>query len=139
MSGTDFLTFLVDETMKLQKKGQANLSSLELKLTDYKLSFIRGEFVPQSQMLRFKSTFGILDIPVNWSIFSSDELAQYCLLSEKDDKDCLFKVLKSAWNPSFAKILITHSDGFCYLIGLKVGEESHIHDLLNHQEFHKAA
>ncbi len=139
MSGTDFLTFLVDETLKLQKKGEAKLSSLELKLTDYKLDFIRGEFVPQSQMLRFRSTFGVFDIPVNWSIFSAEEFSQYCVLSEKDDHDCLFKVLQTAWDPRFTKILITHSDGFCYLVGLQAGDESHLRDLITHQENYKAA
>jgi hypothetical protein len=70
MSSKDFVSFLVDETLKLQKSGEVELSSLELKLTDYGLDFLKGEFIPQTQILRFKTPFGNLDVPINWSIFS---------------------------------------------------------------------
>jgi hypothetical protein len=136
----DFLSFLVDETLRLQKSGEVELSSLELKLNDYQLSFLKGEFIPLSQVLRFSTPFGILDIPVNWSVFSL-EGAQSSdqLITEEDDKDYLLKVLKTAWNPELKKLLITHADGFCYIVGLKAGEDYYIHDILNPQELLKAA
>jgi hypothetical protein len=139
MADTDFLSFLVDETLKLQRNGEAQLSSLELKLSDYKLQFLKGEFIPQSQMLRFNTNFGVLDIPVNWSVFSVEAGSGDVVLSEKDDKDLLFKVLKDSWNSKFTRMLITHADGFCYVIGLEAHEEPHLHDLLSPQEWLKAA
>ena len=140
MSDKDFVSFLVDETLKLQKSGDADLSSLELKLTDYGLNFLKGEFIPQTQILRFNTPFGNLDVPVNWSIFSvENSLAQYTLLDEKNDVDSFFFVIKSAWKQSIEQLLITHDDGFCYIIGLKQGEEVHIHDLINPQEWLKTA
>lgn len=139
MAETDFLSFLVDETLKLQKSGEVELSSLELKLSDYKLNFLKGEFIPQSQMLRFITSFGKLDIPVNWSIFAIDsgDCADV-VLSKENDQDYLFEVLKASWNPEISKILITHADGFCYLVGLRPVEEAHLHDLLNPQIWLKA-
>lgn len=140
MAETDFLSFLVDETLKLQKSGEVELSSLELKLTDYKLNFLKGEFIPQSQMLRFITSFGKLDIPVNWSIFAIDSTdGADIVLSKENDHDQLFEVLKSTWNPEFSKILVTHADGFCYLVGLRPVDEAHLHDLLNPQVWLKAA
>ena len=136
----DFLSFLLDETLKLQQSGEAELSSLELKLTDYDLDFLKGEFIPQTQMLRFQTNFGVMDIPVNWSVFaigpadSSDHL-----LSHENDQDHLLGIFKEVWNKDLEKVLITHADGFCYLVGLKTGEESHLHDLMNPQELLKAA
>ena len=53
MSSKDFVTFLVDETFKLQKTGEVELSRLELKLKDYDLNFLKGEFIPQIQILRY--------------------------------------------------------------------------------------
>jgi hypothetical protein len=140
MAEADFLSFLVDETLKLQKSGEMELSSFELKLTDYKLGFLKGEFIPQSQMLRFITSFGKLDIPVNWSIFAIDS-SHACdvVLSAENDEDYLFTVLKSSWNPEFTKIMITHADGFCYLVGLRKNEEAHLHDLLNPQYLLKNA
>lgn len=140
MSDKDFVSFLVDETLKLQKSGEVELSSLELKLTDYGLDFLKGEFIPQSQILRFTTPFGNLDVPVNWSVFSMENsLAHYTLLDEKNDIDSFFVVIKSAWNKPLEKILITHDDGFCYIIGLKAGEEAHLHDLVNPQVWLKTA
>lgn len=140
MADTDFLSFLVDETLKLQKSGEVELSSLELKLNDYKLNFLKGEFIPQSQMLRFITSFGKLDIPVNWSIFAIDSTdGADIVLSKENDQDQLFEVLRSSWNPEFSKILVTHADGFCYLVGLRPVEEAHLHDLLNPQVWLKAA
>lgn len=136
----DFLSFLVDETLKLQKSGEVELSSLELKLNDYQLSFLKGEFIPLSQVLRFSTPFGVLDIPVNWSVFSLDGVSSSDqLVTEEDDKDCLLKVLKAAWNPELNKLLITHADGFCYIVGLKSGQDYYIHDILNPQELLKTA
>ncbi|MBA2405246.1 MAG: hypothetical protein H0V66_10785 [Bdellovibrionales bacterium] len=140
MSDKDFVSFLVDETLKLQKSGEADLSSLELKLTDYGLNFLKGEFIPQTQILRFQTPFGNLDVPVNWSVFSMENsLAQYTLLDEKNDVDNFFVVIKAAWKQSIEKLLITHDDGFCYIVGLKQGEEVHLHDLVNPQVWLKSA
>lgn len=140
MAEKDFLSFLVDETLKLQASGEVGLSSLELKLTDYNLSFMKGEFIPQSQMLRFQTPMGELDIPINWSVFSlTDEGEVDHVLSPDNDRDLFFKVLKSAWSQELEKVLVTHSDGFCYIVGLKAGEESHLHDLMNPQEWLSAA
>jgi hypothetical protein len=140
MSDKDFVSFLLDETLKLQKSGEVKLSSLELKLSDYGLNFLKGEFIPQTQVLRFKAPFGNLDVPVNWSVFSVENShAHYTLLDEKNDVDDFFFIIKSAWKQSIEKLLITHDDGFCYIIGLKEGEEAHLHDLLNPQEWLKSA
>lgn len=139
MSNTDFLSFLVDETLKLQTNGEVELSSLELKLNDYRLSFFKGEFIPQTQMLRFQTHFGVLDIPVNWSIFSVENVTDYVLLTDSNDDDKLLAVLQVAWGTTFEKILVTHADGFCYIVGLKSGDESHLHDLVNPQEWLQTA
>ena len=140
MANSDFLSFLVDETLKLHESGEGELSSLELKLKDYKLNYLKGEFIPQSQVLRFRTDFGVIDIPVNWSVFAVDSTqGDDIILSAEKDEDHLFKVLKSVWNPAFERMLVTHADGFCYLVGLQVGEELHLHDLLNPQEWLKAA
>ena len=102
MSDKDFVSFLVDETLKLQKSGDVGLSSLELKLTDYGLNFLKGEFIPQTQILRFTTPFGNLDVPVNWSIFSvENSLAQYTLLDEKNDVDSFFSSYRGTTKPRF--------------------------------------
>jgi hypothetical protein len=140
MVNKDFVSFLVDETLKLQKSGEVKLSSLELKLKDYGLNYFKGEFIPQAQILRFITPFGPLDVPVNWSIFSvENSLAQYTLLDEKNDVDSFFQVIKLAWNRPIEKLLITHDDGFCFIVGLNQGEESHLHDLINPQVWLKTA
>ncbi len=140
MVNKDFVSFLVDETLKLQKSGEVKLSSLELKLKDYGLNYFKGEFIPQAQILRFITPFGSLDVPVNWSIFSvENSLAQYTLLDEKNDVDSFFQVIKFAWNRPIEKLLITHDDGFCFIVGLNQGEESHLHDLINPQVWLKTA
>jgi hypothetical protein len=138
MSKVEFLTFLVDETLKLQKTGESNLSSMELKLRDYDLLFLRGEFIPQFQVIRFSTSFGVLDIPINWSVFSVDTLS-FQILNEKNDPDCLFKVLQNEWNKRIKQIVISHADGFCYLIGLREGEDCFLHDLLNRRDNLNAA
>ena len=139
MSNTDFLSFLVDETLKLQASGEVELSSLEHKLNDYGLSYLKGAFIPLTQTLRFSTHFGVLDIPVNWSVFSSDYVqSDELILSESNDEDHFLSVVKAAWNPELEKLLITHADGFCYIVGLKAGEENHVHDLMNPQEWLKA-
>jgi hypothetical protein len=140
MSEKDFVSFLVDETLKLQKSGEVELSSLELKLTDYGLNFLKGEFIPQAQILRFQTPFGNLDVPINWSVFSMENsMAQYTLLDEKNDMDCFFQVIKLAWQKPIEKLLITHDDGFCFIVGIKPGEEVHLHDLVNPQVWLKSA
>lgn len=139
MAETNFLSFLVNETLKLQKNGEARLSSLELKLKDYKLNFIKGEFIPQSQVLRFESHFGRLDFPINWSVFSIESESSNFVLEKDNDKDCLFSILSSAWNKSFTKILVTHADGFCYLVGLEAGDECRLRDIINPQQNFKVA
>ncbi len=140
MGEKDFVTFLVDETLRLQKSGEVELSSLELKLKDYDLDFLKGEFIPQAQILRFNAQFGVLDIPVNWSVFSMENsLAEFTLMDESHDTDKFFTVIKKAWNNSLEKLLITHDHGFCYIVGLKMGEEHHLHDLVNPQEWLKSA
>jgi hypothetical protein len=135
MAETDFLTLLVDETLKLQKSGQARLSSLELKLNDYGLEYFKGEFIPQFQILRFVTKFGVLDMPVNWSVFEMND----AITSEENDHDYLLKVFKNTWKFDLDRLLIVHADGFCYIVGLKAGEENHLHDLMNPQEWLKAA
>ncbi|MCM2350207.1 MAG: hypothetical protein NDI69_09300 [Bacteriovoracaceae bacterium] len=132
---TDFISLLVNETLKLQADKAVDLSSLELKLQDYSLAYVRGFFIPQCQILRFKTDIGIIDIPINWSVFSADSHQNEVILDAQNDPDHLFEILKTHWNSSMEKMLVTHSDGFCYLIGLKAGEEVHIHDLLNPQEW----
>ena len=140
MSNSDFLSFLVNETFKLQKSGEDKLSSFELKLNDYGLTFFKGEFLPQLQVLRFKTSFGILDAPVNWSIFSVDKHPDdHTLLENDKDIDHLFSVFKAAWDVDLQQVLVTQADGFCYLVGLKRGEEGYLHDLLNPQEWLKTA
>lgn len=139
MAETDFLTFLVDETLKLQKDGEATLSSFEHKLTDYKMNYLKGEFIPQTQMLRFITNFGVLDVPVNWSVFSAEAGSGDVVLTSEEDHDHLFAVIKEVWNPSITKMLVTHADGFCYLVGLEAHEEMHLHDLLTPIEWLKAA
>jgi hypothetical protein len=138
MSKKDFLTFLVDETLKLQRTGEANLSSLELKLKDYKLSFLRGEFVPQSQVMRFTTSFGVLDFPINWSIFSH-ECQTGQILNEGNDPDHLLIVLQKVWNSDIKQLLVSHADGFCYIIALREGDECYLHDLLRKHEALSAA
>ncbi len=140
MSNKDFVSILVDETFELQKSGEMALSSLELKLQDYSLEFLKGEFVPQAQILRFHTPFGDLDVPVNWSIFSvNNTYSDFILLDQHNDQDCFFSVMKTTWNQSLEKLLVIHADGFCYLVGLKIGEDAYLHDLLNPQELLKAA
>jgi hypothetical protein len=134
----DFLSFLVNETFKLQKDGEQKLSSLELKLHDYGLTFLKGEFIPQTQMLRFNTPMGVVDVPVNWSVFSIEN-SEHSLLDEKNDRDLFFTVLKNVWTPALEKILIVNADGFCYVVGLKSGDDSYLHDLLNPQQWLKAA
>jgi hypothetical protein len=140
MASEDFLTFLVDETLKLQKKGLHQLSSLELKLQDYQLDFLRGEFIPQIQVLRFYAQFGCMDIPINWSIFSvENSMAQYTLLSQHQDVDDFFRVISVAWKIPLEQLLITHDNGFCYLVGLRKGDEIHLNDLLRVNDWQCAA
>jgi len=136
----DFLSFLVDETLKLQKSGDKKLSTFELKLTDYGLEFLRGEFIPQLQVLRFVSKIGKIDVPISWSLFSPETASQdYKILDSHNDYESFYSVIKAAWNPKMEKLLIINADGFCYLVGLKAGEESYLHDLINSDFLLKSA
>lgn len=135
----DFLSFLVDETFKLQKSGEVELSSLELKIKDYGLNFLKGEFIPQTQMLKFNAPFGTFDVPVTWKIFGVENDVGHTLLWKENDTDLFFSVLNKVWGLKMEKLLITHADGFCYLVALKVGEDCCLHDLINPQEWLKAA
>lgn len=135
----DFVTFLVDETLRLQNRGEMKLSSLELKLNDYELHYLKGEYLPQLQMLRFSSSVGPLDIPSNWSFFSTEVDSDFVLLDEMNDRDNFFSVIKSIWHETVEKILVIHADGFCYIVGMLAGEETHLHDLINPQEWLKSA
>jgi hypothetical protein len=141
MAETDFLSFLVDETLKLQKAGEVSLSSLERKLKDYDLPFLKGEFLPQTQVLRFIAPFGLIDVPINWSHFAIDSSTSNSdvVLSSDNDPDHLLMVLQARWKSDLKKILITHADGFCYFVGLREGDENHLHDILNPQEWLKAS
>jgi len=127
MKEKDFLSLLVDETFELQKSHQADVSHLEHQLRDFNLNFLKGEFIPQLQMLRFTTSLGQLDLPVNWSHFSDEtEL----VLSSQNDPDLLFTVLEKSWLKKMTKLLITHADGFCYLVGLRKDEEFYLRDLI---------
>lgn len=138
MAENDFLTFLVDETLKLQKRGEVKLSSLELKLNDYALNFWKGEFIPQAQVLRFTTPMGNMDVPMNWSVFSCVG-SDHRVLDKENDMDNFFTVIKGAWKLPLTKVVIIHADGFCYLVGLTTEQECHLHDLLNPQEWLKTA
>lgn len=139
MSESDFLTFLVNETLRLQKSGKAELSSYDLRLKDYGLSFLKGEYIPQLQVIRFSSTKGDLDFPINWSVFSPEKSQEFTVLSEDFDKDHLFSILKSMWPQKLEMILVSHYDGFCYIVGLKPGDESHLSALMGHNQISNAA
>lgn len=135
MADTDLISFLVNETLRLHKDDLDHLSSLELKLKDYSLSYLRGFFIPQFQILRFKTELGDIDVPINWSVFGVGEHQEGIVLDAEEDKDALFMIFQKNWQPEMKKLLITHADGYCYLIGLKEGEDVHLHDLLNPQEW----
>jgi hypothetical protein len=138
MAQTDLLSFLVEETLKLQQTGEDELSSLELKLKDYDLAYLKGEFIPQIQMLRFRLKGVVLDIPVNWSIFDLNHAGvEHLILTSANDPEKLFAVFKKIWLTHLEKMLITHADGFCYMVGLKAGDDAHLHDLINPQEWLK--
>lgn len=134
----DFLSFLVDETLKLQKRGEEKLSSFELKLNDYGLQFWKGEFIPQMQVLRFQTPMGAMDVPMNWSVFSCVG-SDHRVLDQENDTDNFFTVMKSAWKRPLEKVVIVHADGFCYLVGLNHDQVSHLHDLTNPQQWLKSA
>lgn len=138
MSESDFLTFLVDETLKLQKSGK-KLSSFDLKLKDYGLNYLRGEYVPKLQVIRFRSDRGSLDFPINWSVFDTKKITGYLVLSQFDDQDHIFSVMKSIWGNAVEKILILEQEGHCYIVALKSGEDAHMRDLLKKEKALKSA
>jgi len=124
----DFLTFLVNETFKHKQAEGTTL--FEQKLNDYGLNYKRGEFIPQLQILRFNTELGLIDCPVNWSLFSIED---HIIIDENKDSDHLFSILNKHWPMN--KLLIAQADGFCFMVFLKKGEDVHLRDLLNPQEF----
>lgn len=134
MNKSNFLNFLVDETFRHNTATQQTLSDLERKITDYSISFLRGEFIPQIQMLRFATPMGRLDIPVNWSCFALDQGQDYCWVQTQNDVDGLLTIMKASWNSSIKSLLVTQSQGYCYIIGLKESDELYLQDLTNPQE-----
>lgn len=139
MSSNDLVTFLVEETFKLQEASDESISGLEAKIQDYHLNYLKGYFIPQTQMLRFNGPFGCIDIPTNWSHFSiENSLAEYTLMNDHNDADMFFKVIQNAWGIQLKSLVVTHENGFCFIIGLKSGEEVHLRDLLSSEEWLKA-
>lgn len=139
MSKSNFLNFLVDETFRIQESSQ-QFCDLERKLKDFSIDFLRGEFIPQIQMLRFKTSMGLLDVPINWSCFNLEQGEDYKWIHNGNDQENLLKVMKSSWNQELKSLLIMQAQGYCYLIGLKESDEFYLKDLVNPQEiFIKAA
>lgn len=134
MSKSNFLNFLVDETLRHHRDDFHAFSDLERKLSDYGISFLRGEFIPQIHMLRFITPMGVIDIPTNWSSFSLEHGQGYCWVKSDTDGDGLLHILQQAWQPSMKSLLVTHSEGYCYIIGLKESDEYYLEDLVNPQE-----
>lgn len=134
MKKSNFLNFLVDETFRLQETNHSELSSLEHKLKDYGIHYLRGEFIPQTQLLRFYAPMGILDIPTNWSCFALEHGQDYTHLRADNDPENFLSILKSAWKKDLSSLLITQSQGYCYIIGLGLADEEHFADLINPQE-----
>lgn len=117
---------------------KGDLTSLEQKLKDYGLDYLRGEFIPQLQVLRFETAFGALDMPINWSVFDSSN-TEGSIIDATSPERHLFSVLRSAWDFRMKQILVTHADGYCYLVGFKAGEEVYLRDVMNPQELLKTA
>jgi len=139
MASNDLVTFLVEETLKLQETGNESISGLEAKIQDYQLHYLKGYFIPQTQMLRFDGPFGCIDIPTNWSLFSiENSMVDFSLISSQKDRDMFFSVIQKAWNIPIKSLVVTHENGFCFMIGLKSGDEVHLRDLLNSEEWLKA-
>lgn len=134
MQRSNFLNFLVDETFRIQEKSYNELWSLERKLVDYRINFLRGEFIPQIQLLRFQTPLGIIDIPVNWSCFALEQGQDYTHLRSDNDPERFLAILKSSWDKNLSSLLITHAQGYCYIIGLSEADERHLDDLINPQE-----
>lgn len=133
MSKTNLLSFLVEETFLLDK-NHLSFSDLERKLYDFSISFMRGEFIPQIQMLRFRAPMGTIDVPVNWSCFALDHGCDYVWITTNNDEDNLLKVMKISWDKELKSLLVLPSDGYCYLIGLREADEYYLKDLVNPQE-----
>ena len=134
MQKSNFLNFLVDETFRIQEKSHNELWSLERKLNDYRINFLRGEFIPQTQLLRFKTPLGLLDIPINWSCFAPEVGRDFTHLRSDNDPESLLAILKSSWDKNLSSLLITQAQGYCYIIGLSQTDEQHFEDLINPQE-----
>lgn len=134
MSKFNFLTFLVDETFRLNSATHQSLGDLERKLADYGISFLRGQFIPQIQMLRFATPMGQLDIPINWSCFALEHGQDFSWVQTTNDNDGLLSIMKASWQSQIKSLLITQSQGYCYIIGLKENDEFYLQDLTNPQE-----
>lgn len=140
MSKSNFLNFLVDETFRLHESSVQNFCDLERKLKDYSISFMRGEFIPQIQMLRFSTPMGVLDVPVNWSCFNLEQGEEYKWITSTNDEESLLQVMQHSWDQHLKSLLIIQSQGYCYLVGLKESDEFYLQDLVNPQEIlYKAA
>jgi len=133
MSKSNFLNFLVDEAFELHSQVDS-FCDLERKLSDYEILFLRGEFIPQIQMLRFRSHLGPIDIPINWSCFSLEQGQDYHWIKAGDPEEALLKVMTKKWNPEIKSLLIMQAEGYCYMIGLKETDEFYLKDLVNPQE-----
>ncbi|MFA5583646.1 MAG: hypothetical protein WDA09_05475 [Bacteriovoracaceae bacterium] len=133
MSKSNFLNFLVEETLKLHSQT-TSFCDLERKLIDYDILFLRGEFVPQIQMLRFQSHWGMIDIPINWSCFNLEQGQDYYWVRAGDPEETLLKVMAKKWDSQVNSLLIMQAEGYCYIIGLKESDEFYLRDLINPQE-----
>lgn len=133
MSKSNFLDFLVDETLQPHFPTSQHCD-LERKLHDYGISYIKGEFIPQIQMLRFHTAIGLMDIPINWSYFTLDHGKDYTWLNESNDEEGLLFILKGQWKKSIKSLLITQAAGHCYIVALQESEEFYLQDLTNLQE-----
>lgn len=133
MSKPNFLSLLVDETLTLHD-SILSFNDLERKLSDYSISYVRGEFIPQIQMLRFNTPMGLIDVPINWSCFALDQGKDYCWVTEKNDSENLLKVMRVSWDAKIKSLLVIQSQGYCYLVGLKEADEYYLRDLVNPQE-----
>lgn len=133
MSKSNFLQFLVDETLKLHSEIHL-FSDLERKLNDYDIPFLKGTFIPQIQMLRFEGPMGIIDVPANWYCFHFELNEDYHWIQSADDEALLLHVLRKSWSSQIHSLLIMQADGYCYIAGLKESDEFYLQDLVNPQE-----
>ncbi len=136
----DFLSFLVNETYKLQSEGENRLHSMENKIQDSGLEFLKGEFIAPISVFRFKSHLGNIDVPVRWDLFDLNQVETgYRILDEQNDQQHFFSVIQAVWKIKVEKILMIQADGYIYLVGLKVGDDNFLRSLINNKEVFRAA